>query len=46
MLKYTIFEWFTPNDISLENRGVKPDYIIKNNQYIDHQLKKAQQLLN
>ena len=46
MLKYTIFEWLTPNNISLEDKGVTPDYIIENNQYIDQQLKKAKQLLN
>ncbi len=43
-LKYTIFEWLTPNNNLLEGIGIKPDYIIENDN-IDRQLNKAKNLL-
>lgn len=44
-LKYTIFEWLTPNGNSLEDIGIEPDYIVINTDYTDLQLQKAESLL-
>jgi len=44
-LKYTVFEWLTPNGISLEENGITPDYLLENNSIQDQQLEKAKELL-
>lgn len=44
-LKYTIFEWLTPLDNSVEGKGLEPDFEIKNTPKNDLQLLKAKKLL-
>lgn len=44
MIKLTIAEYLTPNQTSINGIGIKPDYIVKNNQE-DLQLKKAIEIL-
>lgn len=44
-LKYTVFEWLTPMNNSIQDVGIKPDYFVENNEKSDLQLLKAQNLL-
>lgn len=44
-LKYTIFEWFDPQDNSVEGKGLTPNYLIDNDEQKDWQLQKARDLL-
>lgn len=44
-MKYTIFEWLTAGDKSIEKTGVKPNYEILNTKTSDLQLEKAKNLL-
>ena len=49
-LKLTIEEYFTPKENKINKQGIKPDHEIKlekdeNGEYIDTQLRKAEELL-
>ncbi|PWB38248.1 MAG: hypothetical protein C3F02_04555 [Parcubacteria group bacterium] len=44
-LKYTVFEWFGPQDSFIEGQGIKPDYAVQNTPGSDLQLEKALTLL-
>lgn len=43
-LKYTIFEWFGPQDTSVEGKGITPDFVVEYNPNVDMQLQKAKTL--
>lgn len=44
-LKFTVFEWLTPEGKSVQDVGLTPDYQIENTLSSDLQLQKAQELL-
>lgn len=44
-LKYTVFEWFGPQDTTIQGTGITPDFIVQNTGAIDLQLQKAIDLL-
>jgi carboxyl-terminal processing protease len=44
-LKFTVFEWLTPDGHSIQDNGLTPDYIIENTLTEDLQLEKAKNLL-
>lgn len=44
-LKLTIMQYFSPDGTVIHQKGVKPDYVVKNNGDVDTQLKKAIELL-
>lgn len=44
-LKLTIMQYFSPNGTVIHKKGVKPDYVVENNDDTDAQLKRAIELL-
>lgn len=44
-LKYTIFEWLTPESKSIEKNGLTPEFVIDNSNQTDLQLQKALELI-